>query len=307
MLLAYPLWLALLAVALTIALFEVAAPDIDTVIGGRTMSPEARQRLLTQTGQELSFANSLFTQFSALMQFEFGRSWINGEPVLPVLAERTGTSLLLVAPGLLLGHWLAFLCATSLRSSRGLEALSALFVAAGWLLLAALVHALLATPSGLNVLPIMGFPPEFGFSTLEYLIAPTIVLTMGSFGWQYSYYRALFKEAKEASFVLADLALGARDEGRWVRRRALRGVLISRMLYALPTHGLAATLIIEHVFSIPGIGLRLFDAMLTGDRPVILAAVFLMAILLAGLRWLDQMQLRYSTRQALERSMGSFT
>ena len=55
--------------------------------------------------------------------------------------------------------------------------------------------------------------------------------------------------------------------------------MITRLLYSIPLVVVSGSLLIETYFGIPGVGMVAFDAITSGDQPVLLAIVTLTAAL----------------------------
>jgi len=135
----------------------------------------------------------------------------------------------------------------------------------------------------LNLFPVYYeslIPVEQGWlsmANLEQLVLPTIVLTSSSLAFQMRYTRSQMLEQMNKEFVKVAKAKGASDYQMliWhVLRMAavpLATSFVGVLIGVLWTGGI----IIEQIFSIPGIGLMTYQAIIQQDTPLVLATVLI--------------------------------
>jgi peptide/nickel transport system permease protein len=141
------------------------------------------------------------------------------------------------------------------------------------------------------ILPAGGFPsnadaagPLAGFlDLLRHLILPALVLGLYTAGSTIRFVRGSLLEVMDRDFIRAARAKGL-SEARVVWVHGLRNALTPLIqLFGLALPGLlSGSLIIETVFSWPGIGRLTFNAVSTRDYPVILATTALSGVLVAA-------------------------
>lgn len=144
----------------------------------------------------------------------------------------------------------------------------------------------------LNLFPMGGKISEWaedaGFFTrmgniMWHLVLPVVTLTYGSLAFLARYTRANMLEVITAQYVTTARAKGL-SEKRVVFIHAFRNSLIPlvTLMAALLPALLGGSVIVEQIFSIPGMGLLAFDAITGRDIPVIMAIEALAAILTLG-------------------------
>ncbi|MCF7800477.1 MAG: ABC transporter permease [Candidatus Marinimicrobia bacterium] len=120
---------------------------------------------------------------------------------------------------------------------------------------------------------------------LHHIILPLIIWTYGSFSALSRYMRGSMLEVIRQDYIRTARAKGL-SEKIVVYKHALRNSLIPiiTMLANLLPLAISGSIIIESIFSIPGIGQLAFNAVLYRDYPIIMAVSTLSAILtLAGI------------------------
>jgi peptide/nickel transport system permease protein len=275
-----PLALALVALALALVLLK-AVPGVEEGLVGRHANAAERAAVRERLGLDQPVLLQWWRTLGAYAWGDLGRSWVDGQQVGEVLAQRLPVSLVLLLPGFVLGHLLALWLATWRRAWLA-NAISALSVACGVVLLALASRHLLAPAFGL---PVRDLPLAPWGATFLHLLLPTVVLAASGVGLHYLRYRSRYQQALDSAFALASVARGERGGARRAALRDLRGLLLSRLLYDFPLVLLGGA-VLETLFAVPGLGARLVPAVLAGDQPVVLAVVLLGGLLFALLRGL---------------------
>ncbi|MEZ5331202.1 MAG: ABC transporter permease [Thermoanaerobaculia bacterium] len=236
---------------------------------------------------------------SGVARGDWGRSWSDGRPVLPLVASRLGPSLELATAALLVQYLAALPLAVASvrRPGRAVDltiriGATLLYAApAFWLGLLALrgfaLHLGWFPYAGLaSVVP----PPRPAGRLLDlarHLALPALVLGLSSAAGLLRIARNQLLEISREPFVLAGRARGlseARHHGRHVLRRA--AVPLVQLLGASLPWLFSATLVTEVVFSRPGAGRLAYRAFLARDQPVLLACTAVTAVLALLGRWL---------------------
>jgi peptide/nickel transport system permease protein len=141
----------------------------------------------------------------------------------------------------------------------------------------------------LNLFPLGGIISEWAeglplvprlFNVLWHLVLPVATLTYGSFAFLARYTRANMLEVIGQQYITTARAKGL-PEGRVIFVHAFKNSLIPlvTLMAALLPGLLGGSVIVESIFSIPGMGLLAFESILTRDIPVIMAIAALSAIL----------------------------
>lgn len=162
-----------------------------------------------------------------------------------------------------------------------------------------------------NLFPLGGIISDwaegFGFSgkfinVSWHLVLPVITLTYGSFAFLSRYTRANMLEVINQQYIMTARSKGL-SEKKVIFVHAFRNSLIPLVtLMATMLPGLlGGSVIVESIFSIPGMGLLAFDSILSRDIPVIMAIEAISAILtLLGILIADLMYALVDPRIRLE-------
>lgn len=287
------------ALLLNFALPRVAPGDpVDYLLPPQTagdVSPEQRQRALSNFGLDEPLPVQLQRYFVNLAHGDLGLSVRYARPVTEVLGERIGWTALLVGGALVFSTLFGVLLGFASASRRGRAADAATLTAV------MVIDAMPPFFTGLllifvfsvqlDLLPVFGALPASGASglilagdVLERLILPLITLTLGYLGTVYLVARAALVGELEEDYVLMARAKGL--DARGVRRHAQRNALIPVTTITLVGLGtlVGGAAVVETVFSYPGLGLLIYDAVLTRDYPLLQGAFLLLAagVLLAN-------------------------
>ena len=121
--------------------------------------------------------------------------------------------------------------------------------------------------------------PASGFEGFEYFILPCIANAFGGIATQARQTRSSMLDVIRADYITT-----ARSKGMSERRVILRHALPNALIPVITILGngfammLGGTVVIENIFSIPGIGMFLTAAIGNRDYPIIRSAVVLLAI-----------------------------
>jgi len=219
---------------------------------------------------------------------EFGYSFISGRPVITVVSEKVWPTVLLVGLATILSTVIGILIGIKGGWKRGssfdtgslLGSLTLYSMPEGWLGM-----ILLITFAGtLGWFPAGGFESSdqlTGFAHVmdvaKHLFLPCLTLTLGYLGEFAIIMRSSLLEVMDEEFVQTARAKGVRDKD--VRRRhAVPNALLPTFTLAFYSVGfiLGGAVIIEEVYSWPGLGQLTYAAIEGSDYPVI-QAVFLLS------------------------------
>ena len=275
-------------------LLEAAPGDaVDAYIAGTGGADAAQIAALREAwGLDASPLARLAAYLSALAQFDLGWSTAFNRPVRAVLFERVGNTLLLMglAMGLAfsLGTTLGIICGARPGSphDRILSAAAiALYAVPGfWLALVLIV----VFAVDLRWLPVGGI--ETTASGLAGLarardVGVHLVLPVASLGLIYmALYLRLMRDGMAEQWP-QDYVRAARARGMPQHRLALRHVARNALLPVLTMLGLQSasmlggSVVVESVFSIPGLGRLAYEAVLRRDTPLLLGVMLLSAVL----------------------------
>ncbi|MHB1907984.1 MAG: ABC transporter permease [Nitrososphaerales archaeon] len=255
------------------------------------LSSTTRQMVLAQFGLNKPLYVQFYLYIANVLHGNLGQSYFLGEPVATVIAQRlpatillTGTSTLIA---ILIGVPLGMLAATRPRSivDRLVSGISIFgySIPVFWLGIMLLeifaVYFRLLPAGGIQSL---NAPTGFIGSSLDimsHMVLPVTTLTIVSLAPFALFTRAGMIEALGKDYILTAKAKGA-GRARVLLRHALRnGVLSVFTVIGLSlAFVVAGAVLVETVFSWPGVGLLLYQAILQRDYPVLLGAFLIIAI-----------------------------
>jgi peptide/nickel transport system permease protein len=228
-----------------------------------------------------------------LLTLDFGNSFLDHRPVIHKIAERLPATLVL--------NLVSFLLALFLAVPLGLYSAVrqySLFDRIGGTVLYMLyslpefwVAVLLIMVIGVKLqwLPFIGMESigarETGFfallwDRLLHLILPAICLTYGSVAYLSRFVRGSTLEVIRQDYIRTARAKGL-DDARIVYRHVFKNTLIpvfTLLGILLPTL-ISGSVILESIFSWPGIGQLFFEAVLSRDYPTVMGLSFLTAVM----------------------------
>ena len=189
-------------------------------------------------------------------------------------------------PGFILGNLLGIalgLLATYKKDQwidRLITGLSVTGMSISFLVVIIFLQVLMCTPYGLNLFPVRGWQVTDLASYLHYVTVPTLSLVIIALGYNTRFYRAVFVEEAGKDHIRTAKAYGASPVTilwRHVLKNSMVPI-ITRFMFSIPLIVISGSLLIESYFGIPGIGKVTFDAITSGDQPVLKAIVGLTAV-----------------------------
>ena len=239
-----------------------------------------------------------------ILRGDFGTSFkFRGSNPLELIAERLGATIELNVAALLVAYPVAITLGLLAAVYRGkaFDRYSRILSVIGdsfpnfWLGLLLIIFFGIALPRALEpygladgspMLPMGGrCPPVRGgcppiFERLHYLIEPVLVISLGIVASLSRLLRAQMLETISSDYIRTARAKGLPSRSVWIRH-ALRNAFIPFTVFLGPLlFGLiGGSVVIERVFSWPGVGLLLLDAAVSRDYPVVMASVVISSVL----------------------------
>ncbi|MEZ0314875.1 MAG: ABC transporter permease [Myxococcota bacterium] len=260
----------LMITLLTFALSRVAPGDPyvgdalsgvadDATIGAWRELRGQNQPLWTQYGRWLAASLSL----------DFGRSFIDTRPVRELLGEALGSTLVIAGSAALLTYVLAVPLGLYLALTRKRRVASV--VDSG-------LFVLHGVPVFWGAL-LLGLAASTLFSVRGSFVLPILCLTYPGLARIARYQKAATREVASTAPVLLARAKGL-PESLVVRRYILRAALTAplALLAAELPWLLGGSVVVERIFTVRGMGMLTFDAILRRDVPVIMGATAIVAI-----------------------------
>ncbi|MEQ9635939.1 MAG: ABC transporter permease [Devosia marina] len=278
---------ALMLLALSVLVFvllRLAPGDpIDAYVNPASpLSPDAMQALRDRLGLDAPLPVQYFGWLRAAVTGDLGFSIQRvGVPVLPLVLERIGPTLLLMVAGLAIAIAVGISAGivSAVRRNSPTDVGFSVLAFAG-ISSPAFLTALLGlyffsvqlrwAPSGGMLTPGAGF--SLG-DLLSHLVLPACLLSIGHAALIMRYMRASLLEVLNQDYVRTARAKGVR-EFFVIVKHAVRNALLPVITLIGSTIGIAVggAIFIESVFNWPGMGLLLVNAVETRDYPVIMGA-----------------------------------
>jgi peptide/nickel transport system permease protein len=254
------------------------------------LGPEAPETTVQILREQLGLNDPILVQYwhwlSQLLQGDFWRSIDSNVPVLQIIQNYFGntvalTSLVIVITvplSVVLGVWLSLHRDSKL--DRIIVSSSILFKAVPGFVIAIWLMMFFST-SVLHILPAASLliPNESPYSQLEFLILPILTLALSLIPYLMRLVRGSMIDALESEYVTSARLRGI-PERRIIWKHVLPNALVPVVQGTALTIRvlLSGALIIEVVFSYPGIGNALNAAIEMRDIPTIQAIVLLLTI-----------------------------
>jgi len=282
--LAWTLPTLLLVGLLVFVLMRLVPGDPALLILGDSATPEQLAALRAEYGVDRPLPLQFLYWLGQVVQGDLGRSITSGEPVLPLLLQRFQVSaaivLVAVALAVLLAVPAGLYAAWKQNSIVDTMVVAAatffLSIPSFWLGLLLLLFVGLK----LGLVPVVGYVPfaEDWRAALTFLVLPTVTLTLIELGVLTRMARASAVEVLRLEYVTH-----ARAKGLSERRVMLRHVLPNAFAPTWTLVGLVlgnllgGIAVLETVFTLPGLGRLLVDAIFARDYPVVQGCMLLTA------------------------------
>ena len=254
-----------------------------------SLTPAQRNQVLSQFGLDEPVTVQFRNYLSALSRGDLLYSVRYGQPVRDILGQRIGWTLLLVGGSVVVSTVIGTLLGFRSAWRRGTA--GDVGVLAGVMLVDSMpafflgLLLILVFSVQLDLVPIFGALPTVDTTglalvgeVLRRLVLPLTTLTLVSLGPVYLVARSALVSELQEDYVLMAEAKGLTDKE--VRRHAQRNALLPLSTVTLVSLGalVGGSTVVETVFSYPGLGRLIYEAVLARDYPVLQGAFLLLAI-----------------------------
>jgi len=287
-------------IGVTLITFLLLHATAGSFVPGLEINPNLRPEDVARIRHSLGLDQPLYLQYiqwlAGLVHGDFGRSLIDGSPVLSHILERLPNTLELTFTAMLIGLLVSIplgVIGAIRRGSKDDNFLTVLSVAGVsipgfWLgLMLILFFSVEFHDWGLPFLPSSGATSPLGAGDLtdrlEHLIMPATVLSFGYIAIWSRYTRSSMLEVLSQDYVRTARAKGM-TERRLLYVHALRNAMVPLVtLVGLELPGLVSGgAIVEIVFSWPGIGRLALERALQYDYTMVLGLTTFAAILVVA-------------------------
>jgi len=272
-------------------LFRLIPGDPASMYVSGRLTPEDIAALKRLWGLDLPLHVQYFKYIGNLLRGDFGVSFAYREPVIQILGPKMGNTLLLMLPVMIMAIIVGTILGSHMGWKRGslterLTVVAALFFRSfpiylsGILILMVFSHWLDLFPLGgmRTIGQIHGSWLESFWDVTHHLCLPFAAAFLYYLGDVAMIGRTSMLEVVGEEFLEFAKARGLSDSR--VRRIAMRNAIIPVVTYSTILVGFAfgGQVLLEMVFSWPGIGKLLADSVQMHDYPVAQAAFFIMAV-----------------------------
>ncbi len=296
---------------LTWLMFRLLPGDPTTMLlGTGQLSADAVEQLRKEWALDDPAWIQYLRYLGNLLVGNFGLSFIFRQPVLDVLWPAFGNTVLLMLPsvilaialGLVAGSWLGWRRGTALETFGSIAVLVPRALPAFWIgIVVLLVFAYtlqwfpsggIRTPAFVPESPIEALP---GYDIARHMILPVLAAVLYFVADPLMIMRTSMLEARSEDFVAYAVARGLSDKE--VMRVARRNALLPVVTYVaiMVSFAFGGQVLLEIVFSWPGMGRLMVNAVTQRDYPIAQASFLLMAVIVVLVnlgvdlvyRWLD--------------------
>ena len=262
-------------------------PDKTYELLGKNPTAEQITEVRHALGYDRPFLLRYGDYVRELITLDLGLSDSTGEPVSSILKRTLPISVALVLPGFILGNLLGLALGLLAAWYRGkwldklVMSASVVGMSISFLVIIIGLQILLCTPYGLNLFPVRGWQVHDPGSYIYYVTVPTLALVLVTLGYNTRFYRAIMADEIESDHIRTLKAYGARP-AELLFKHVLKNSLIpvlTRIMFSVPFILISGSLLLESYFGIPGVGLATFNAITSGDQPILKAVVGLTGVL----------------------------
>ena len=232
-----------------------------------------------------------------LIRGDFGISYIDGQPIATKIWQKVGISFTLSIISILIAYLVSIpigIFSAYKKDStvdKGLSLILFILYSMPSFFVGVLLLLYFANPDNLSWFPVSGiqdptiYDPNWGFfkkleHRIPYLILPIITYTYGSFAFLSRIMRIGMIEVVSQDYIRTARAKGLNEE-KVILKHALRNSLlpILTVFAAIFPSAIGGSIIIEMIFSIPGMGLEVYNSILNYDYPMIITVFTLTGFL----------------------------
>ncbi|MHB1166183.1 MAG: ABC transporter permease [Candidatus Nanopelagicales bacterium] len=263
------------------AVYVAPGSPIGVLSGGRTLTPAQVQQLTEQYNLDDPLPVRYWAWLSGALRGDLGSSLISRESVSTLIAERAGTTLLLVLYAALLIIVIG-LSLGVIAALRGGAVDASIVMGTGAL---AAIPSFVAATVLVSVFSLrFGWFPVFGdgsgesiASRLWYLTLPAIALALAAMGVSARVTRTSVQQEQDSEFVHLARNRGI-PAGRVLRRHVLRNAMIPvTTAVGITVAGLiAGSVVVEQAFALNGLGTLLIQSVRSQDVAVIQAVTLIL-------------------------------
>jgi len=272
---------------LSFTLMVYFGPDKTYELLGKNPTAEQIAEVRHELGYDRPFAVRYAQYLRELATLDFGNSDSSGGKVSTLLSRSIPISLALELPGFIIGNLLGIALALTAAFYRGrwpdklIMGMAVIGMSISFLIVIFAFQIWFCTSYGLNWFPVRGWAVADLRDYLSYIAVPTMATVFVALGYNTRFYRAVIVEEMGRDHVRTARAFGT-PPAQLLYRNILKNCaipIITRIMFTIPSIVIGGALLIETAFGIPGVGKVAYEAIVSGDQPVLKAVVGLTAAL----------------------------
>jgi len=275
-------------------LFRVIPSDPTSFLLTPSMTAEAKETIREQFGLNKPIITQYYLYFKNFFHGNFGNSFYSGRPVISIIKERMLNSIFLLTTAVILSYIIGITIGKAIAWKRGSKT-EKFFVGLGlwfytmftpWLgILFLWIFAF-----KLHLFPLGGMiTPEIWLTNpslikkicdlIHHLILPLTTYTLLWFGGRMLLMRNSMLETLKEDYIITARAKGLKEKDIRDKHAARNAMLPIITAFAISlSFSIAGAVLIETVFSWPGIGRTIVEATLRQDYPLVQGAFTVITI-----------------------------
>lgn len=270
-----PVIVAVIVVVFT--LLYIAPGDAASVILGSNYTETAAEQLRANLGLDQPYIVQLGHYFYNLLHFDFGESWVSGVSVASELAARAPRTLAIGTVSILITALVGILLGVTaaVNQNKWQDTVSMILALLGTSMPAFFFALLLVLLFSYK----LGWLPAYGMGGIQYYVLPVIANSIGGIAMLARQTRSSMLEVIHSDYITMAKAKGLKK-----RDIIYQHTLSNAMIPVLTTIGmqfagvLGGGIIIETVFSIPGVGYYLVTGCNNRDYNVVMACTIVISV-----------------------------
>ncbi len=275
----------LVSVIIFVIMRLIPGDPVDVMYGLEGVSEEARAARVRQLGLDQPLPLQYIHWLGRSVTGDWGVSYVSGQPVFDVIVQKLPATYMLAVTSLILGTLIAIPLGViaAVKRNRGLDYLAMIAALVGisipnfWMA----IMLILVFSLRLGWLPSIGFvsPLEAPLRSLRHVLLPATALGTTLTGTFTRMVRSSLLEVLGEDYVSMARAKGL-DERRVIVTHALKNAILPVITVAGMWFGflLAGSVVIETIFSWPGVGQLLVNSILSRDYPTVQYVVLLVSV-----------------------------
>jgi peptide/nickel transport system permease protein len=268
------------------AIVHLVPGDPATAVLGLNATPELVAKVRTEMGLDASLLSQYVTWFGNVLTGDFGRDYSSSAPIGALLVQRLPVTieLALVALAIAIVIGVPLGVAAAVWRGRAPDAAAqgvsmvGISVPDFWIG----IMLILAFSLGLGMLPSSGWVPfsEDPVENLRHVALPAFALGAGFAAVLIRVTRAAMLEVLSQDYIRFCRAKGV-SETSVILKHALRNaaIPIATVVGMQAGYLLGGAIVIEQVFSLPGVGRLVLDGVMQRNYPVVQAAVLVVGVM----------------------------